>query len=444
MALPQRSRTIDSLEVATESLGGSDVAGSLLYAMISVESSSGVGQSVDVPSKDPEETPPWEQSGWRQRYVEKERLDEYRGGFGIVVRVRDRESGLDCALKYPRSNDPDSRKRFRREIEHQVKLAAHPNVVDVLAHGDDYDWYTMPIAAGTLMKYGPELSDDEVAEMLLQIAGALGAGHRHGIIHRDVKPSNILLADRLPFEPRCWLIGDFGIARAPRGQTTALRTATPIGTDGFIAPEVLVSPHEQSTPAADVFGLGRTLAWLTTGQTPEALRPSPGGGVWAQLAERMTELRADDRMPSMDAVTRGVRDVLRGLRADRRASWGRMPPSTLGWREDRIIWTIMNEAPEPATEHELPRMGLRMIEPGDMSPGEVRAGINRLLSLGYLVPQRVSDRNGSQLVYELTAEALRYASENVDRLVAAFRGDGGDRVPVLDPSAPGADDDMPF
>jgi len=106
-------------------------------------SSSGVG-SVSVPSIFPEEREPWENNTWGGAYAEDgEQLGA--GGWGIVRRVRHLASGDLLALKEPSRDDEEVRARFRREVEVGRKVR-HRNVMPVLDHGRDYDWFTMPLA----------------------------------------------------------------------------------------------------------------------------------------------------------------------------------------------------------------------------------------------------------------------------------------------------------
>jgi serine/threonine protein kinase len=396
-----------------------------------LEQSSSGGQSVEVPSKDPNEVLPWEQpdwrTGWREFYDQEHRIDGGRGGFGIVSQVVERETDRRFALKYLQSSDAESRARFKREIEQQLRLADNPNVIRVCRHGDDFDWYTMPLAAGCLSDFAAELSDDEIADVIEQIARALYRAHEFGIVHRDIKPGNILQEATATWEPIRWLVCDFGMARAPRGESGNLKTTAAMGTPGYIAPELFISPHENATPAADVFSLGRTLAFLTTGHHPKGLEPSPAPGIWSKLVEQMTELQTDKRTQSMADVIEHVYEVRRALRAQRKARWGKpqvgVGSITLGWREDRVIWTIVNEAPGEQLE-------LRPVNiDADLTAGEVRLTLCRLETLGYVTRHSLAgdEFNGSSVVYRLTDEAVQYAAANLDRLTAVYRGDGSDR-----------------
>jgi serine/threonine-protein kinase len=181
------------------------------------------------------------------------------------------------AVKLLRSRDPDLRRRFVQESEVLARMD-HPAIVRVFAHDrDGEDLYTvLELLEGAdlrehLVRSGP-LPWRQVLELGIQIAEALEAVHRHGLVHRDVKPENIMLtAAGTPM--RVKLI-DFGVVRitanyraptgAPARQPTDMGTA--LGTPGYLPLEAgLVEPN----PSFDVFGLGATLYELLTGKRPE-------------------------------------------------------------------------------------------------------------------------------------------------------------------------------
>ena len=204
------------------------------------------------------------------------------GGGAVVVRARDRQLHRHVAVKLLRSRDADLRCRFAQE---SVVLASmdHPAIVRVLAHDSDgEDLYTVleliegPDLGEHLAGSGP-LPWRQVLQIGIQIADALDAAHRQGLVHRDVKPANIMFADaddRLQVK-----LIDFGIVRvsevyrlptgAVRPRPTGMGKA--LGTPGYLPLEAgLVEPN----PGFDVFGLGATLYQLLTGTLPtEPLLP---------------------------------------------------------------------------------------------------------------------------------------------------------------------------
>jgi len=206
-------------------------------------------------------------------------LDDVPDGSGaVVVRAQDQRFPRLVAIKLLRSNNADTRRRFLQEGE---LLAAidHPGIVDVLDRGADGDDLYMALE----LIDGPDLWDFQDArsrpmpwrdavEVGVQIASALHAVHRKGLVHRDVKPANIMLAESGE-RMRVKLI-DFGIAgitenyRAPQGSTPRRPTTvgTALGTPGYLPLEAGLVP---ANPLFDVYGLGATLYELLTGELPE-------------------------------------------------------------------------------------------------------------------------------------------------------------------------------
>ncbi len=210
------------------------------------------------------------------------------GGEAVVARARDEQLRTIVAIKLLRSDDDELQGRFVREAE-MLANVQHPAIVRVLAHGrDDLPggrvWYmALELLAGPNL--GQRLADGplpwrQVVEIGIQIADALDAAHRKGIIHRDVKPGNIMLAER--GDPTRVKLIDFGFARItesyrdPTGFVPELRRRTglglAIGTPGYLPLEAGLAPADERF---DVFGLGATLYQLLTGQLPgvEPLRP---------------------------------------------------------------------------------------------------------------------------------------------------------------------------
>ena len=194
----------------------------------------------------------------------------------MVVRARDRQLPRLVAVKLLSSRDADLRRRFVQESEVLASMD-HPAIVRVLAHDTDgEDLYTVlelierPDLHEHLALSGP-LPWRQVLELGIQIADALEAVHRKGLIHRDVKPANIMLTASEPM--RVKLI-DFGVVhitanyRAPTGAPARRPTdmGKALGTPGYLPLEAgLVAPN----PSFDVFGLGATLYDLLTGKLPE-------------------------------------------------------------------------------------------------------------------------------------------------------------------------------
>ncbi|MFD6222313.1 protein kinase domain-containing protein [Nocardia asteroides] len=187
-----------------------------------------------------------------------------RGGFGVVYRCAEPDLDRVVAVKVLTADlDPDGLQRFVREQQAMGRLSGHPNIVAIFQAGTTrggHPYLVMPYhARGSLEQRiqaaGP-LDWAATLRLGVKMAGALESAHRVGILHRDVKPANILLSDYS--EPE---LTDFGIARITGGfhTTTGVVSASP----AFAAPEVLRGAA--ATAAADVYGLGATLFCALTG-----------------------------------------------------------------------------------------------------------------------------------------------------------------------------------
>ena len=196
-----------------------------------------------------------------------------RGGVSVVYAARDTQVGQDVALKLlvpSPATANQTRERMRREVN-AVRRLSHPNIVAVYDFAEDgpYGAVIMELVDGEdldrrVRRSGP-LPPDDVARVGSEVAAALAAAHRRGILHRDVKPKNILL-DR---DGRARLT-DFGSARM-EGDATITRTGAIVGTLAYMAPEI--AEGRRGDARSDVFALGMTLFHAAAGRLPD--RPSP-------------------------------------------------------------------------------------------------------------------------------------------------------------------------
>ncbi len=191
-----------------------------------------------------------------------------RGGMGVVWRGEDQLLGRDVAVKRigmaPGGADADLLR-----AEREARLAAslnHPNVVavfDLVVENDEH-WLVMEYLESRnlseLVRTGGPLSADTVAPLLAQAADALAAAHGAGIVHRDVKPSNMLVTSQGRVK-----LTDFGIARTNQ-DATLTRTGLVTGSPAYMAPEV--ASGSAATTASDVWSLGATLYHALAGKPP--------------------------------------------------------------------------------------------------------------------------------------------------------------------------------
>jgi serine/threonine protein kinase/tetratricopeptide (TPR) repeat protein len=195
-----------------------------------------------------------------------------RGGQGVVYRARQKSLNRIVALKVIGLGHWASDahlKRFRREAEAAASLD-HSGIVPIYEVGerDGSCYFSMKLVEGGQLDEVVErqpLPIRKAVELIAKIARTVHYAHEHGILHRDVKPGNILLDQE--GEPH---LTDFGLARLIETDSTVTRTQEVLGTPSFMAPEQAVGNNEAVTSVADVYGLGAVLYRLLTGQPPFA------------------------------------------------------------------------------------------------------------------------------------------------------------------------------
>jgi serine/threonine-protein kinase len=194
-----------------------------------------------------------------------------RGGMGDVFKARDPRLGRFVALKFLRRDDPEQIKRFLREAKVQAKVE-HENLCPVYEVGDamGHSYIAMQYVAGGSIKEIADLVDlRQKVEIMVDVADALHAAHQAGLIHRDIKPANILV-DRTPEETWHPYVVDFGIAREVDTPHELTVSGMVLGTPAFCSPEQVRGETSKLDRRTDVYGLGATLYWFLTGQSPYA------------------------------------------------------------------------------------------------------------------------------------------------------------------------------
>ncbi|MFC5236489.1 serine/threonine-protein kinase [Pseudonocardia zijingensis] len=220
------------------------------------------------------------------------------GGFGRVWLAHDARLGHPVALKAAHAPDPETEERIRREARALVAVR-HPHCVrihDLLPASSDPGLreldglvivmeYVEGSSLGDLVRARGPLDDVTAARVWIGLAGALDAAHQRGVMHRDVKPGNVVV-DQAGL---AHLI-DFGIARKT-GDSTMTMAGFVLGTPDFLAPEVACG--ERATPASDAWQLAATISYALTGHPPRGGHPDAVSGLRAAASgARLSHLPA--------------------------------------------------------------------------------------------------------------------------------------------------------
>jgi serine/threonine protein kinase len=263
------------------------------------------------------------------------------GGMGEVWRATDTSLGREVAvkvLKLEYADDPSFRARFEVEAQHAGALH-HPNIATVYDYGTGADarpYLVMELVEGqplsALLRPDAPMDPDAVRELLTQAADGLGAAHAAGIVHRDVKPANLLVTP-----DRRVKVTDFGIARAAEGMGLT-QTGEVMGTPQYISPEQ--AQGQTATPASDVYALGVVAFECLAGRRPYVADTAVATAL-AHLREPVPDL--PESVPS--DLTAVVRRAMAKLPQDRFAD-GAVLAAAL--RDPRTA--AMQAAAVPATE----------------------------------------------------------------------------------------------
>jgi eukaryotic-like serine/threonine-protein kinase len=234
------------------------------------------------------------------------------GGMSSVHKAHDRLLERNVALKvlHPHyGEDEEYVERFRREAR-AVAQMSHPHIVTVIDRGEDegrqfivFEYVDGENLKQLIERTGP-LPARRAVEIALEIADALAFAHQHGLVHRDVKPQNVLLTPDGEAK-----VTDFGIARSLDVEHGVTQTGTVLGTSNYLSPEQ--AGGKAVTPATDVYSLGVVLFELLTGEVP-----FPGENFVAVAMKHINEPPPDVAARRPDVPLRLVAAVERALEKD--------------------------------------------------------------------------------------------------------------------------------
>jgi len=355
-----------------------------------------------------------------------------------VYLARDEVLNRDVALKVLSrryANDEEFVKRFKKEAQSAAALS-HPNIVSVYDRGELEEgthYITMEyVPGGTLKdrirKEGP-LPPREAVAVALQVARAIHAAHQSGLIHRDIKPQNILLTESGDAK-----VADFGIARAANATTTTSQNLI-LGTAQYMSPEQ--AKGKPVSPKSDLYSLGVVLYEMLTGELPYNTGTPVKGSAKAANGQSRSPMEVDPRIPEgIDTVTLRLLDkepakryseareliddlerVSEGLppvRATTRALdrvGAHLPPSTQDQTKPTQRYTARPAEPKVPTGGRGSQTGKR--RPGEIFPWFLAALIVASLALvgffAWNIWQRGQQEPATAQVPDLTGLVLRQA-----------------------------------
>lgn len=248
------------------------------------------------------------------------------GGMATVYRALDRKTGEHCAVKVllPKfAERPSLRSRFAAEAEAMSRIH-HRNVVHVFEVGLGHarPFFAMELAEGGCLidwieTHGP-MPPRLATDVAIQLCKGIGAAHRIGVIHRDIKPHNILMNRRGVCK-----ITDFGIAQFEDDAASMTRTGSVMGTLGYIAPEQRANAKDVDE-RTDIYSIGATLFTMVTARTTMDLffadqEPEMLDGVFEALIPvilRATRYRRDDRYPTVRHLAKALFELKASLPED--------------------------------------------------------------------------------------------------------------------------------
>jgi len=344
------------------------------------------------------------------------------GGMGVIYRARQRHSQRIVAVKRVLSYRADSHgalQRFRREAQAVASLD-HPNILPIYEVSESEDglpFFSMKFAEkGSLQENAASLGDQprKCVQLMAKVAHAVDYAHSRGVLHRDIKPGNILLNDR--GEP---LVSDFGLAKLLDGDNDLTRSLTTFGTAGFIAPEQAGHAAVDFTPAADVYSLGAVLFNVLAGRPP-FLGSNPVSVIRQASETEAPKLRSLASSHDRDLETICARCLERDPKA-RYQSAGDLAADLDRWLGGRPI--VARPVSPPARVWRWSRRNPKLV-------GAAVAGLLLGATAVWLFRGEPQEQRGNG-VYDLYPQALF-----TDVIPPAERTSIGISVPLQNPSSP--------
>ncbi|MCA9569572.1 MAG: serine/threonine protein kinase, partial [Myxococcales bacterium] len=256
------------------------------------------------------------------RYVVGELLGQ--GGMAVVVKAHDTELGVDWAVKILAPHGAH-RKSLRRRLKAEARAMArlnHPNILAIHDVGteDDLDYVVMDLALGGSLQDVAERGpmDPWVAtSFMVQVLSALGAAHAQGIVHRDVKPHNVLL----DLNGRA-MLADFGIALLA-GEDRRTRTGVAMGSLAYMPPEQRLDAARVG-PTADLYAVGSSLYAMITRNNPvDLFLAGPKSERWAgvpdalrPLLQKAVRMAPEERWQDATTFAHALMEAIRGAGMD--------------------------------------------------------------------------------------------------------------------------------
>lgn len=286
-----------------------------------------------------------------------------RGGMATVYRARDLRHHRDVALKVHRSGrlDDDEERRFAGEVRATARLN-HPNILPLFEAGQAgrYRYYAMPVVEGVSMD-GRIAADGrvpvgEAVELVAAVARGLAYAHSQGIVHRDVKPANVLVHHGLP------VIADFGISRLIDGSTRLTAAGESVGTPHYMSPEQIDDQCDVDG-RADQYALACVAFELITGSPPfssssargvmtaHLVRDPPSIGDLVPEAQPLDEVLSralakepDERYPGIDVFAEALEEAWSDAATGPVAASDDDPPGL-------VVMPFANLSPDPDNEY---------------------------------------------------------------------------------------------